>query len=64
MGNVAIAFYVVGALLTVYIVAAGWRPADRSQAPERRVRPGEIPARTFDRRAVHWWRSRRLPRTP
>lgn len=64
MGNVSIAFYVLGALLTVYIVAAGWRSSDRDAPHKRAVRPREVPARTLDRRAAHWWRSRRIARMP
>ena len=58
MSNVAIAFYVVGALVTVYIVAASWQSSDRDGVG---MRP-PLPTRTMDRRAAHWWRARRLGR--
>jgi len=62
MGNAGVAFYVLGALLTLYIVAATWRSKD---AP----RPGTVAARpAVHRRLVHAWRARRrdqeMPRTP
>jgi hypothetical protein len=59
MSNIPIALYVVGALLTLYVVAATWRSKDasshaRSDTPRRRSRPVSI-----DRRLNHWWRARR-----
>jgi hypothetical protein len=55
----AIPFYVVGALVTVYIVAATWRSKDAGEqlSIERRAVKPRLP--TIDRRIVHWWRARR-----
>ena len=55
MGEAAIAFYVVGALVTVYIVAETWRSRDVRDRVSVRGRPSKLP---LDRRIVHWWRAR------
>jgi hypothetical protein len=58
MVNVGIAFYVVGALFTLYVVAATWRSRDadpRVPAGRRQWKPR---TRTMDRRIAHWWRAR------
>jgi len=43
MSNLSIAFYVVGALFTVYVVAASWRSkdADPRSAPRPLPRSGD-----------------------
>jgi len=58
MSNIPIAFYVLGALFTLYIVAATWRAKDasshlRNVNPRARGRPVSL-----DRRLNHWWRAR------
>jgi hypothetical protein len=61
MSEPEIPFYVIGALVTLYIVAATWRSRDAAgrAAPEQ-YRPTRR-APTVDRRIIHWWRARRLP---
>jgi hypothetical protein len=54
-----IPFYVVGALVTVYIVAATWRSKDVAERLGVGRRPVKARAPTLDRRLVHWWRARR-----
>jgi hypothetical protein len=59
MSNIPIALYVLGALLTLYVVAATWRSNDASS----HVRRGDTPRRqsrpvSVDRRLTHWWRAR------
>jgi hypothetical protein len=39
MSNLGIAFYVVGALFTVYVLAASWRSKDADPRSERRPLP-------------------------
>jgi hypothetical protein len=57
-----IPFYVLGALVTVYIVAATWRSKDANELPRKRRR-SSLHTPTFDRRIVHWWRARRRARS-
>lgn len=42
MNNLGIVFYVVGSLLTLYVVAATWRSSD-TQAPPRERRREPLP---------------------
>jgi hypothetical protein len=57
MINLGIAFYVVGALFTLYVVAATWRSRDADpRVPERSQWKVRTP--TMDRRIAHWWRAR------
>jgi len=42
MSNLGIAFYVVGALFTVYVIAATWRSKD-AETHGRRERPSDAP---------------------
>jgi hypothetical protein len=58
MGNVGIALFVVGALFTVYIVAATWRSRDAGSGVREKLQPRRSPSQTLDRRIVHWWRAR------
>jgi hypothetical protein len=58
MSNIPIAFYVIGALFTLYVVAATWRSKDASSRVSsdmwrQRSRPVSV-----DRRLNHWWRAR------
>jgi hypothetical protein len=55
----AIPFYVVGAVVSVYIVAATWRSKDAGERLNGQPRPLKTRAATIDRRLVHWWRARR-----
>jgi len=58
MSNIPIAFYVLGSLFTLYIVAATWRSKDatpRVRSEVRRLRSHSV---TIDRRLSHWWRAR------
>jgi hypothetical protein len=56
----AIPFYVVGALVTVYIVAATWRSKDAGDQLSVERRALKARTSTIDRRIVHWWRRRRM----
>jgi hypothetical protein len=57
MSNIPIAFYVLGALFTLYVVAATWQSKD---APSRVRRDAREPRGvSADRRMKHWWRARR-----
>jgi hypothetical protein len=44
MSNLGIAFYVVGALFTLYIIAASWRSKD-ADPQDRAERPSDTPRR-------------------
>ncbi len=57
MSDIPIAFYVLGALFTLYVVAATWQSKD---APSR-LRGGDRGPRevTVDRRLKHGWRGAR-----
>jgi hypothetical protein len=57
MSNIPIAFYVLGALFTLYVVAATWESKDApSHLPSHTREPR---AASVDRRLIHWWRARR-----
>jgi hypothetical protein len=64
MSEPEVPFYVVGALVTLYIVAATWRSRDAACHPaDERERPFEH-GPTVDRRLVHWWRALHRGRSP
>ena len=50
-------FYVLGALLTLYIVAASWRSRDAAARRPAEEQPAAAAGRTLDRRVVHWYRA-------
>jgi hypothetical protein len=54
---------VVGALFTLYVVAATWRSKDAGypQTGDERAVHGHTPP--AERRIVHWWRARRRARS-
>jgi hypothetical protein len=59
MGNVPVAFLVLGALFTLYVVAATWRSKDapsQLRGAAARPRPRSV---SVSRRLSHWWRARR-----
>jgi len=58
MVNVGIAFYVVAALFTLYVVAATWRSKDADPRLRAERLQWKLPTRTMDRRIAHWWRAR------
>lgn len=63
MSESGVFFYVTGALVALYIVAASWRSRDAAYRPGEE-RQGSAPrVRTIDRRLVHWWRARRHNRS-
>jgi hypothetical protein len=58
MGNIPIAFYVLGALFTLYVVAATWHSKDASSDTRSdTARPQPRPV-SGDRQLNHWWRTR------
>jgi hypothetical protein len=63
MSEPEVPFYVIGALVTLYIVAASWRSRDAAHHPAEEREPATPRAQTFDRRMIHWWRALRR-RTP
>ena len=66
MSEPEVPFYVLGALLTLYIVAASWRSRDaaaRRPAEEQPAATAAAAGRTLDRRVVHWYRALRRVRS-
>jgi hypothetical protein len=63
MSEPDVPFYVIGALVTLYIIAATWRSRDAAYRPaeERQISTRRV--RAFDRRVVHWWRALRRGRS-
>jgi hypothetical protein len=57
MSDIAIAFYVLGALFTLYVVAATWQSKDAPSHVRSDMR--EPRGVSIDRRLKHWWRARR-----
>jgi hypothetical protein len=53
MGDAAIALYIVGALLTVYVLAATWQSKDAVSHVREKPRPRTAAHRALDRRIVH-----------
>jgi hypothetical protein len=62
MSEPEVPFYVLGALLTLYIVAASWRSRDAARGPAEE-RPAAASGRTLDRRVIHWYRTLRRGRS-
>jgi hypothetical protein len=58
MSNIPIAFYVLGSLFTLYIVAATWRSRDAPSHLRSELRPARSRSVSVDRRLSHWWRAR------
>jgi hypothetical protein len=63
MSEPEVPFYVIGALVTLYIVAASWRSRDAEYRPADERRVSTLRARTVDRRVIHWWRAVRRRRS-
>jgi hypothetical protein len=59
MSEPEVPFYVIGALVTLYIMAATWRSRDAAYRPSEEQQISTLRVRTFDRRVVHWWRALR-----
>ena len=59
MSESEVPFYVIGALVTLYIVAATWRSRDAAYRPAEERQSATVRSRTFDRRMVHWLRALR-----
>jgi hypothetical protein len=57
MSEPEVPFYVVGALVTLYIVAASWRSRDAAYRPAEERQASTPRERTLDRRVIHWWRA-------
>jgi hypothetical protein len=64
MSEPEVPFYVIGALVTLYIFAATWRSRDAGYRPADERQSATRRARTFDRRVLHWWRARRRGKSP
>jgi len=62
MSNVPIALYVLGALFTLYVVAATWRAKDDQSHARRDTRQPRSRPMSIDRRLIHWWRARQRSR--
>ena len=62
MSEPEVPFYVIGALVTLYIVAASWRSRDAAHRPTDERQGATLRARTLDRRMIHWWRALRRGR--
>ena len=58
MSNIPIAFYVLGSLFTLYMVAATWRSKDAPPHLRSEIRRPRVHSVTLDRRLSHWWRAR------
>jgi len=58
MRNVGIAFYVVGALVTLYVVAATWRSPDTALRARAERQRWKVRTPGVERRIAHWWRAR------
>jgi hypothetical protein len=63
MSEPDVPFYVIGALVTLYIIAATWRSRDAAYRPAEERQISTLRVRTFDRRVVHWWRALRRGRS-
>jgi hypothetical protein len=63
MSEPEVPFYVIGALVTLYIVAATWRSRDAAHRPGDEHQDATVGVRTIDRRMVHWWRALRRGRS-
>jgi hypothetical protein len=63
MSEPEVFFYVTGALVALYIVAASWRSRDAAYRPGGERQASTLRARTVDRRVIHWWRARRRGRS-
>lgn len=62
MKGAGIAFYVVGALFALYLIAAAWRSKDAEYRNDVR-RAASLHTPTVERRLIHWWRARRRLRS-
>jgi hypothetical protein len=63
MSEPEVPFYVLGALLTLYIVAASWRSRDAAARRPAEDRPAAAAGRSLDRRVIHWYRTLRRGRS-
>jgi hypothetical protein len=57
MSGPEVFFYVTGALVALYIVAASWRSRDASYRPGGERQATSRRGQTADRRVIHWWRT-------
>ena len=62
MSNLPIAFYVLGALFTLYVVAATWQSKDAPSHAQHHTRQPRSRVPSLDRRLNHWWRARQRSR--
>jgi len=59
MSEPEVPFYVFGALVASYIIAATWRSRDTANRPAGERQALTPRQRMLDRRLVHWWRALR-----
>jgi hypothetical protein len=63
MSEPEVFFYLTGALVALYIVAASWRSRDAADRRGEERQASTVRARTVDRRVIHWWRALRRGRS-
>ena len=63
MSEPEVFFYVTGALVALYVVAASWRSRDAAYRPGGERQASTVRARTVERRVIHWWRALRRGRS-
>jgi hypothetical protein len=63
MKDAGFAFYAVGALFALYILAAAWRSKDAGYRGNDTRRAASLHTPTVERRVIHWWRARRRLRS-
>jgi hypothetical protein len=61
MSDIPIAFFVLAAFFTLYVVASTWRSRDISGDARGESRVPHHPV-SVDRRLNHWWRDRQRSR--
>jgi|HubBroStandDraft_6_1064221.scaffolds.fasta_scaffold53846_2 hypothetical protein len=64
MGNSVVALYIIGALFTLYVVAATSLSKDADAHASKKPHMRKSPSQAVDRRVVHWWRARRRKSAP
>ena len=62
MNESEVPFYVLGALVALYIVLATWRSRDAAYRPAEERQAAPVRGQTLDRRVIHWWRALRRGR--
>jgi hypothetical protein len=63
MREAGVAFYGLGALFALYVVAASWRARDAGYRGPGGREAARLHTQTVERRVIHWWRARRRSRS-